>query len=131
MNEHPDPYDQQQDHRCEDAPAAFLDPFAVARGFLAVALERCEPTGDAALEVCAAWAELEELGTPAEQVDADIPGVFPPDVILGVARNVLHAAIFTVIPTRRVFAAAFAIRHLDLAVAYLTAGSGRRGGRVS
>lgn len=125
MTEHPHPQDP-----CEDASAGFLDPLAVARGFLAVALERCEPTGDAALEICAAWAELDEPDTPPEQVPADIPGVFPPDVILGIARGVLHAAIFTVIPTRRVFAAAFAIRHLDAAVAHLTAGVPTTGGRA-
>ena len=113
----------------EDGPAGYLDPFAVARGFLAVALERCEATSDAALEICAAWAQLDEPGTPPEQVPADIPGVFPPDVILGIARNVLHAGIFTVVPPRRVFAAAFAIRHLDLAVGHLTAGVRTAGGR--
>ena len=80
---HPHPDD---DHQPEGGPAGFLDPFAVARGFLAVALERCDPASDAALEICAAWAELDEPGIPPEQVDTDIPDVFPPDVILGIAR---------------------------------------------
>jgi len=128
MGEHPHPHD---DHPREGGPASFVDPFAVARGFLAVALERCEPTGDAALEICLAWDELDEADTTPELVPADIPGVFPPDVILGIARNVLHASIFTVVPTGRVFAAAFAIRHLDAAVAHLTAGVPAAGGRAS
>lgn len=128
MAEHPHTHDQDPP---VGGPAAFLDPFAVARGFLAVALERCEPTGDAALAICLAWDELDEADTSPELVPADIPGVFPPDVILGIARNVLHAAIFTVNPTGRVFAAAFAIRHLDAAVAHLSAGVGAAGGRAS
>ena len=122
---HPHPDD---DHQPEGGPAGFLDPFAVARGFLAVALERCDPASDAALEICAAWAELDEPGIPPEQVDTDIPDVFPPDVILGIARGVLYGAIFTIIPARRVYALAWAIRHLDLAVAHLTRGVHTRGG---
>jgi len=110
-------------HHCAGGPAGgHRDPIAVARGFLAVALERCDPASDAALEICAAWAELDEPGVPPERIDTDIPEVFPPDVILGIARGVLYGAIFTILPARRVFALAWAIRHLDLAVAHLTRG---------
>lgn len=96
------------------------DPLAVARGFLAAALQRCDPASDAALEVCAAWAELDDPGLPPGHLEVDIPAEFPPDVILATARAVLHAAIFTIVPARRVFALAWAVRHLDLAVAHLT-----------
>jgi hypothetical protein len=118
VSEHP----SQEQHPHGLSPSRHHDPVAVARGFLAVALQRCDPASDEALEICAAWAELDEPGAPPEQVDADVPDVFPPDVILGIARNVLHAGIFTVIPARRVYALAWAIRHLDTAVDHLTAG---------
>lgn len=125
MSDHP----HHQHHDPGGGPTAgHRDPLAVARGFLAAALQRCDPTSDAALEICAAWAELDEPGIPPEQVDTDIPDVFPPDVILGIARGVLYGAIFTIIPARRVYALAWAIRHLDLAVAHLTRGVHTRGG---
>lgn len=127
MTHHPERADH---HPCPAGPpaAAHRDPVAVARGFLAVALQRCDPASDAALEICAAWAELDEPGSPPEQVDTEIPGAFPPDVILGIARNVLHAAIFTITPPCRVYALAWAIRHLDTATTHLAAPAPNPGG---
>ena len=126
MSDHP--HHPEHHHSASGPAAGHRDPVAVTRGFLAAALERCDPESDAALEICAAWAELDEPGVAPEQVEADIPDVLPPDVILGIARNVLYAAIFTIIPARRVYALAWAIRHLDLAVGHLNRGVHTRGG---
>lgn len=97
----------------------FHHPVDVVRGLLAAALERIEPTGDAAAEICAVWLELEEPGTPSVGVDDDDQRVIPPEVILAMARDVLHAALVTLTADSGADPLLRAIDHLDAATAHL------------
>lgn len=92
------------------------DPIALARGLLAVALDRCEPGSDSGLEVCAAWEELEEPGHLPEVVDVDVPPLVGPEAILQQARRVLREAIPVVAPARRALALGLTIHRIDAAL---------------
>lgn len=94
-------------------PFALLD---VARGLLAVALERCDPGSDAGLEICAAWEALDDAGSPSWLVEPVVPSVFGADVVAVMARRALRSAI--VDPTLTASSAlpmAMALRHLQVA----------------
>lgn len=99
-----------------DPTAAPPDPVALARGLLAVALDRCEPGSDSGLEVCAAWEELEEPGRLPEIVDVDVPPLVGPMAILQRARRVLREAIPVVEPARRAVALGLTIYRIDAAL---------------
>ena len=99
-----------------DPTAAPPDPVALARGLLAVALERCEAGSDSGLEVCAAWEELEEPGRLPEIVDVDVPPLVGPEAILQQARRVLREAIPVVEPARRAVALGLSIHRIDAAL---------------
>jgi len=97
-------------------PTAVPDPVALARGLLAVALDRCEPGSDSGLEVCAAWEELQEPGRLPEIVDVDVPSLVGPMAILQQARRVLREAIPVVEPARRAVALGLSIHRIDAAL---------------
>ena len=97
----------------EPAPLDLLD---VARGLLVIALERCDPGSDAALEICAAWEALDDAGSPSWLVEPVVPSVFGTDVVVVMARRALRSAIVdpelvgsSALPT------AMALRHLQVA----------------
>ena len=91
-------------------------PLAVARGLLAIALERCDPGSDAALEICAAWEVLDEACTPSWLVDPVVPSVIGADVVAVMARRALRSAIVDPrLPASSALPTAMALRHLQVA----------------
>ena len=95
------------------APLHLLD---VARGLLAVALERCGPGSDAALEICAAWEALDDAGSASWLVEPVVPSVFGADVVAVMARRALRSAIVDPkLPASSALPTAMALRHLQVA----------------
>lgn len=103
-----------------------VEAVPIIRGYLAAALEDLPHTCDAALEVCAAWAELDE----AAQLPPTIHDIEPPESPLAAlqsARALLHDAMLTAETVARVMAFARALRHLDDALhAHTVAAGGAR-----
>ena len=96
------------------------DPVAIARGLMAAAVAEGAVMPDAAaLDVAAAWDALDEPNRVPDVVPAEVgPDVGLPELLLR-ARIVLRRAIPDVPGGRRALALAFAIRHLDAALARL------------
>ncbi|MEE6296621.1 hypothetical protein [Georgenia wangjunii] len=84
---------------------------ALARGHLAAALTALPRTSDAALEVCAAWSDLEEPGR-LSQLQEVRPLQQPADS-LRLARDLLRDATGAALDGGRAMACARAVRHLD------------------
>lgn len=103
------------------------DPIPSIRGVLAVALERCGATSDAALEVCAAWELLDELSPGTGVVEVALPDVFPAGVVVAHARRLVRDAIFCVQPLRRALTLGDALRYLEAASRVLAEESTRDG----
>lgn len=94
----------------------------IVRGHLAVALEFLPESSDAALEVCAAWSELDEaaqLPTIHEVTKSETAAE-----ALECARALLHDATLTSPDARRTLAYGRAARHLDAATAGLSSMAG-------
>ena len=96
------------------------DPVAIARGLIAAAVAEGGAMPDtAALDLAAAWDALDEPNRVPDVVHAEVePDVALPELLLR-ARIVLRQAIPDVPGGRRALALAFAIRHLDAALARL------------
>lgn len=96
------------------------DPVAIARGLIAAAVADGAVMPDtAALDVAAAWDALDEPNRVPDVVHAEVgPDVGVHELLLR-ARIVLREAIPAVPGGRRALALAFAIRHLDAALARL------------
>jgi len=92
---------------------------AVMRGVLAVALERCYPGSDAALEICAAWEVLDFVWPPSVVAEPQVPDVFGADVVVAMGKRMLRAAILEVQPVSAAFPLAEALRHLATAARIL------------
>lgn len=94
----------------------------LVRGHLAAALDLLPHTSDAALEVCASWAELDE----AAQLPTmhDVPEPADAATALQTARALLHDALHTADTVARAMAYARAVRHLDDALTSLTVAAG-------
>ena len=93
-----------------------LDLLFVARGLLVIALERCDPGSDAALEICAAWEALDDAGSPSWLVEPVVPSVFGADVVAVMARRALRSAIVDPkLPASSALPTAMALRHLQVA----------------
>ncbi len=106
-------------------PCHFSFPVEVVplvRGHLAAALDLLPHTSHAALEVCAAWAELDE----AAQLPTmhDVPEPVDAATALHTARALLHDAVHTAGTVTRAMAYARAVRHLDDALTSLTVAAG-------
>ena len=104
--------------------AAPLDPLNAARGLLVIALERCDPGSEVALEICAAWEALDDAGSPSWLVEPVVPSVFGADVVIVMTRRALRSAIVdpglagsSALPT------AMALRHLQVASRILAEGA--------
>ena len=106
----------------------FHHPIAVVRGLLADALTRVDPDGAAAGEICEVWLELDEPGNPTVGHDDDDEGVVPAEVILAMARDVLHAALVTVTSDAGAASLFRALGHLDAAAAFLRVEAALSGG---
>lgn len=92
----------------------------VARGYLTAALDSLPRTSNAALEVCAAWSELEQPGQLP-----DVSGVERPDdpnVALRRARALLRDAARAAATGAQAMSFARAVRHLDDALDLADAG---------
>ena len=94
----------------------------VVRGHLAAALDLLPHASDAALEVCAAWAELDE----AAQLPTMHDVTHPEDArtALECARTLLHDALHTADTITRAMSYGRAVRHLDDALASLSVAAG-------
>ena len=92
------------------------DPLGIARGLLAIALERCDPGSDAALEICAAWEVLDDASSPSWLVEPVVPSVFGAGVVVVMARRALRSAIVDPrMPASSALPTAMALRHLQVA----------------
>lgn len=93
------------------SPAQTEDPIAVARGWLALALEQCDTPSAGALALCAAWDELDQTASV---------GLTTPDraprrrvtTFVDHARSTLRAST-TSIPATSLLPVARALDHLD------------------
>ena len=97
------------------------DVLAAARGTLAVALERCDGSSDAALEICATWESLDDVLASSSLLEVEFPSIFGALVVLATARRLLRAAILRVEPVSSAFLLAEALRHLEAAASILAA----------
>lgn len=99
-----------------------IEVVPVVRGHLAAALDLLPYTSDAALEVCAAWAELDE----AAQLPTmhDVPAPEDAATALQTARALLHDAMPAADSVARAMAYGRAVRHLDSALADLAVVAG-------
>ncbi len=99
-----------------------VEVVAVVRGHLAAALDLLPRTSNTALEVCAAWAELDE----AAQLPTmhDVPEPVDAATALHTARALLHDALHTADSVALAMAYARSVRHLDDALASLTVTAG-------
>ncbi|NCD16201.1 MAG: hypothetical protein EOL91_02610 [Actinobacteria bacterium] len=101
-------------------PSSFsfgIEVVPLVRGHLAAALEMLAHTSDAALEVCAAWAELDE----AAQLPTmhDVPEPQDAATAIETARALLHDAMPTADTVARAMVYGRAVRHLDDALTTL------------
>lgn len=105
---------------CHFSFAAEVVP--IVRGHLAAALDLIPHASDAALEVCAAWAELDV----AAQLPTmhDVPQPEDAGSALECARALLHDALHTADSVPRAMAYGRAVRHLDDALTCLTVAAG-------
>lgn len=94
----------------------------LVRGHLAAALELLPHTSDAALEVCAAWAELDEVAQLPTMHDVTQPE--DAGTALETARALLHDAMHTADSVTRSMAYGRAVRHLDEALTNLSVAAG-------
>lgn len=99
-----------------------IEVVPVVRGHLAAALDLLPHTSDAALEVCAAWSELDE----AAQLPTmhDVPAPEDATTALQTARALLHDAMPTADTVARAMAYARAVQHLDAALTDLAVVAG-------
>lgn len=99
-----------------------IEVVPVVRGHLAAALDVLPDTSDAALEVCAAWAELDE----AAQLPTlhDVPAPEDAASALETARALLQDAMRAADTVTRAMAYARAVRHLDDALTSLAVVAG-------
>jgi hypothetical protein len=94
------------------------DPIAVARGLIAAAVARGAAMPDmVALDLAAAWDDLDDPSGPPGMVPVDDSVQIAPTELLLRARIALRQAIHTISPARRALQLASAIRHLDSALA--------------
>lgn len=105
---------------CRFSFAAEVVP--IVRGHLAAALDLIPHASDAALEVCAAWAELDE----AAQLPTMHNVAQPEDAhtALECARALLHDAVHTADSVTRAMTYGRAVRHLDAALTSLSVAAG-------
>ena len=99
-----------------------IEVVPVVRGHLAAALDLLPHTSDAALEVCAAWSELDE----AAQLPTmhQVPTPEAATSALETARALLHDAMPAADTVTRAMAYARAVRHLDDALTSLAVVAG-------
>jgi len=88
-----------------------MEVVPLVRGHLAAALEGLARASDAALEVCAAWAELDEAAQLPTMHDVAQPE--DARTALECASALLHDAMHTADSITRAMAYARAVRHLD------------------
>jgi hypothetical protein len=96
----------------------------IARGLLAIALDRCDPGSDAALEICAAWEALAGAGSPSVMVEPVVPSAFGADVVAVMARRALRSAMVDPeLPASSALPTAVALRRLHVASRVLAEGA--------
>jgi hypothetical protein len=93
------------------------DAVATARGWLALALERCWSPSDAALALCAAWDELDLTGSVG-LIEPTRPARLDASKLVGRARAALRGAA-TSAPAEHLLPIARALDHLDAAAALI------------
>lgn len=94
----------------------------LVRGHLAAALDILPCTSDAALEVCAAWSELDEASQLPTMHDVAQPE--DAHTALECARALLHDAMHTAESVTRAMTYGRAVRHLDEAITSLSVAAG-------
>lgn len=99
-----------------------IEVVPVVRGYLAAGLDVLPHTSDAALEVCAAWAELDEAARLPTM--HDVPQPEDAASALETARVLLQDALPTADTVTRAMAYARAVRHLDAALTDLAVVAG-------
>jgi len=99
-------------HRHPTDPEPDLDPVAVARGYLAAALDRCAADSDVALAICVAWSDLDDPGHLPDTVDPELSEDVTPLTCLEHARHALRSAIPTIEPAARCVPISASLRRL-------------------
>lgn len=94
----------------------------LVRGHLAAALDVLPHASDAALEVCAAWSELDQAAQLPTMHDVAQP--LDARTALECARALLHDAMHTADSVTRAMAYGRAVRHLDDALTSLSVAAG-------